>query len=434
MTTKESEMEVLKSILNDFANQYQGQINEINSLVNYKKWAFTGDYQKIITIDELRVLIEKYALNTVDPRTIQDFIDQYNEKEWFKYFPMYNKLGKLQWVNVSEITTIVNSFLKTGKQNTVQNFVDYLNNNQTYLYKICAALVWNKLDYTARISNTYMFKPNLFDNVYEDGNTIGTLARNNQEESPLVICLGEFVSLIKGFIQGTTDSSSLFVTNSSTIRAGCSYQLNQLNLKNISTIEDFWKSGIGKKFKEPFENLTDQKKIEKINNEKKQMETSIIEAMKMANFANANISLCNMNQNISGAILALDSASISLSQECVQTTTETITISQKLENLTQELALLKSETIEDHSKRIGELEKEITRLRESSWPKIIIDYRNKFDVFVEKLNDKYGPKVVISVSVVITVICIVLIFLINFFIIRSVSKDVKKSTKINSEI
>ena len=437
MSTTESQMEILKSILNDFANKYEKQITEINSLVTYKKWAYTGSYQTLLTIDELKTLIEKYGLSSVDPRTIEEFINEYNEKEWFKYFPVYDQKGKYTWHKTDEIKTIIDEFLKQTSKNNVQNFVDFLSNNQKYLYTISSALIWNKLEYVATVNNVYMFKPNLFEGTYEDGNIIGTLARNNQDESTLVICLSNLVNLLNGYLNGKTDSSNLLVANTAIVRAACNYQFNSLNLTNgktqIKTIVDFWNSNIGKNFKEPFESLTDQKQIQKIKNDQKQMETEIINAMKFVNLSNSSISICNMTQNISGAILALDSSKISLSQECTQTSEQTVSISNKLTTIENELAVLKSDTITDHSERIKVLEEQAHALIESSYPKIIMDVRDKINKKLDNLYNKHPPQNIMGYTALIAIVLLTILSVALWQVFKDIGKGNEKVEKKQSD-
>lgn len=393
-------MEVLKSILSDFSDKYAEQITKINSVLMYKEWAFTSDEQRLLTVEELKELIEKYDLKTVDPRSIQDFIDQFNKNKWFTWFPTYSQNGSMSWTNLSEITTIVSDFLKTGKKNNAQNIIDYLSANNTSLYKMASALVWNKLDYVAASNNVYSFRPNLFDGTYDDGNVIGTLVRNNREESPLVICLANLVGLLKNFITGTTDNADLLITNTNTLRAACNYQFNKLNLKNIVTISDFWNSNIGVRFSEPFENLASQKELEQIKAEQKLMETELIDAMKYANFANASISLCNISQSIGGAILCLDSSKINISQSC-NTTAEEKTIA----SLSEELNHLINYT--DDIEQISALKAEIEALKQKHEPAITFDF-----------TDKNNITAIVVAVIVVVLVCYFLFLFVRWLINR----------------
>lgn len=398
-------MEVLKSILSDFSDKYADQIAKINSLLMYKEWAFTSDEQRLLTVEELKELIEKYDLKTVDPRSIQDFIDQYNKNKWYTWFPTYAQNGTMSWTNVSEIVTIVNDFLKTGKKNNTQNIIDYLSANNASLYKVSAAIVWNKLNYVAASNNIYSFRPDLFDGTYDDGNLIGTLVRNNREESPLVICLANLVGLLKNFITGTTDNADLLVTNTNTLRAACNYQFNKLNLKNIVTISDFWNSNVGVRFSEPFENLASQKELEQIKSEQKLMETELIDAMKYANFANASISLCNINQSIGGAILCLDSSKINISQSCT-TSAEEKTIS----SLSEQLNNLIEHT--DDIEQISKLKAEIEELKKKHEPTITFDFTDKNNILA-----------IAVIVIAIVLICYFMYLFINWIVKRNKHKS-----------
>ena len=392
MNSTNSKLETIQSLISSISNKYKNQIDEINKHLIYKHWIFPNDYQKQLTIIDLKDKIEKYNLIEIDPRSLQDYVDMYNENEWFKYFPVYNQAGKMIWNNDKDVLNIIESFLKTGAKNNARNIYDYLSKDNNRLNTISSAIVWNKLDYIARTVNNYSYKADLYNGIYEDGNLIGSLARNNKDESLEVICLSNILSTIKSFISGTISNDDILGINAESLKACCNLQFNRIDIKNITCIMDFWNANVGKKYTKGFEEIESQKDLSKLKQEQKIIENDIIDAIKLANFSNSNISICNMNQNIAGSILSLGNSNvIKLSQTCNQTNSENI------ENNVQTI----ENTINNISTKIETVENTVNNIQESSFPYIVFDIKKNI---VDNVFEKYDNKKIIAVIVVILLI------------------------------
>ena len=411
MSSVESKIEAMKSILNNITAKYEKRINEINQALIYKRWAFPGDYQKLLSIEDLKTMIEKYNLYSIDPRSVQDFIDSYNDKEWFRWFPVFNQNGKMSWANDSDVTEIISEFLKTGSKNNSENIFKFINKDNSKLDIIAAAIVWNKLDFIARTVNKYSYRPKLFEGIYEDGSVIGSLARNNKDESLEVICLSNILSTIRSFVEGKVENVDILRANPESLKASCNRQFNKIDVKNISFIIDFWNANVGKKYLNPFEALQSQKELNALQTDQQNIENEMVNALKTINFTNATLSICNMNQNIAGAILAMgESNSIKFSQSCTQTNSTDQTLSEQVSDVTNNFNSYMTET----NNSISEINQKVSALDNSSFPVIVFDYSDRFNSFSENLFKKYDKVKILLVVAAIILFSIGMVFLFSF--------------------
>ena len=430
MNKDNSKFETMQSILSSISLKYKEQISEINQNLIYKQWIFPNDYQRLLTIMNLKEKIETYNLLEIDPRSTQEYVNMYNDNEWFKYFPVYNQAGKFTWHNTNDVLNIIEEFLKTGVKNNARNIYEFISKDNNRLNIIASAIVWNKLDYVARTSNKYSYKPNLYDNIYEDGNMIGSLARNNKDESLEVICLSNILSTIKSFLSGQVSNDDILGVNSESLKACCNVQFNRIDVQNIKNIIDFWNANIGKKFSKPFESISSQKEIDKIKNEQKIIENDIIDAIKLANFSNSSISICNMSQEITGAILSIGNSNvIKLSQSCTQTNNFEENVSNSLTNITNEFNEFKVEINE----QLNEINNETKKIDESSFPYLLFDITNKSKNIINELIEKYDNKIIISVSAVISII-ILIIMIILIYNLNKINKSYSDSLNQSFEL
>lgn len=415
MNDANSKVETIQALLSSITLKYKNEIDEINKNLVYKQWMFPNDYQKLLTIMDLKEKIEQYNLLEVDPRSTQEYIDMYNNNEWFRYFPSYNQNGKLIWHNTSDVLNIIEEFLKTKSKNNARNIYDYISNDNDRLNIIASAIVWNKLDYVARTANKYSYRPNLYDGIYEDGNMIGSLARNNKDESEEVICLSNILSTIKSFLSGKLSNDDILGVNAEALKACCNLQFNKIDIQNIKTILDFWNANIGKRFSVPFEQLSSTKELDKIKANQDKITQDIIDSVKLANFANSSISICNMSQSVTGTILSIGNSNIvKLSQTCTQTTNFEENVTANLSNVTNEFNEFKTEVTNE----INSINNNVNTLETSSFPYITFNVASKSSNSIDELFNKVDEKVVISVGAIIAVIILALIIVSIFFLVK----------------
>lgn len=361
MEAGNSKSQSLEAILQKFSQHHQKEIAEINKKLIYNKWAFSGEFQYFINMDNYKELIQKYNLLTIDPRTIQDFIDSYNEEGWFRRIPEYyvNGLGtNMKWIDTNTIYNSIKKFLAKKVANNTRNIFNYIDSStDDFAYQLGSAIVWNKMDIIANDHNKYSFKINLMNGTYEDGTLIGTLARKNYDEDPVIITLANIMKVIKNHVLGNDGDADLLGIDSKTLKAACNINLNRniSGIPNIKTIKDFWDSNLGKSFAIPYGNIDGKKALEAAQ---KKLDDALFKELEKIDFSNSSISICNMTQNIAGSVLALNSGSVNVSQTCEMTSEKQKELEQKLEKLDARVT-----TIENELKDYGEILQ--TKLSES---------------------------------------------------------------------
>lgn len=336
----------LEAILQKFSQHHQKEIAEINKQLVYNKWAFSGEYQYFINVDNYKELIQKYNLRTIDPRTIQEFVDSYNEEGWFRRIPEYyvNGLGtSMKWITTETVYNSIKAFLSKNLTNNTRNIFNYIDSStDDFAYQLGAAIVWNKMDIIANDHNKYAFKVNLMNGTYEDGTLIGTLAKKNYDEDPVIVTLANIMKVIKNHVLGNDGDADLLGIDSKTLKAACNINLNRVisGIPDIKTIKDFWDSNLGKSFPIPYGKLDGLQALEQAQ---KNLDNALFAELEKIDFSNSSISICNMTQNIAGSVLALDSSSINVSQTCEMTSEKQKELEQKLEKLDARVTSIENE-------------------------------------------------------------------------------------------
>ena len=333
MEAGNSKSQSLEAILQKFSQHHQKEIADINKRLVYNKWAFSGDFQHFINVDNYKELIQKYDLKSIDPRTIQDFVDAYNEEEWFRRIPEHYPIGNgtaMRWIDTKIVYDSIKKFLSKNLANNTRNIFNYIDSSKDdFAYQLGAAIVWNKMDIIANDNNRYAFKVNLMDGTYEDGTLIGTLAKKNYDEDPVIITLANIMKVIKNHVLGNDGEVDILGIDSKTLKAACNINLsrNFSSVSNIKTIKDFWDSNLGKSFAVPYGNIDGQKELEAAQ---KKLDNALFAELEKIDFSNSSISICNMTQNIAGSVLALNSGNINVSQTCEMTSEKQKELEQKL--------------------------------------------------------------------------------------------------------
>lgn len=341
-----SKSQSLEAILQKFSQHHQKEIAEINKQLVYNKWAFSGEYQYFINVDNYKELIQKYNLRMIDPRTIQEFIDSYNEEGWFRRIPEYyvNGLGtSMKWITAETVYNSIKAFLSKNLTNNTRNIFNYIDSStDDFAYQLGAAIVWNKMDIIANDHNKYSFKVNLMNGTYEDGTLIGTLAKKNYDEDPVIVTLANIMKVIKNHVLGNDGDADLLGIDSKTLKAACNINLNRVisGIPDIKTIKDFWDSNLGKSFPIPYGKLDGLQALEQAQ---KNLDNALFAELEKIDFSNSSISICNMTQNIAGSVLALDSSSINVSQTCEMTSEKQKELEQKLEKLDARVTSIENE-------------------------------------------------------------------------------------------